>query len=125
MFKFCFQPSTVLFKKEIILNVGLFNEEFKYAEEGEYFMRIIFAGYKCYLYNQKLTYFGVNNKQAFGDGGLSGNIIEMQKGEIRNHKYALNNYNISIMTYLVARIFSNLKYLRRVFIVMIKKSHLC
>jgi glycosyltransferase involved in cell wall biosynthesis len=121
MFKFCFQPSTVLFRKEIIQKVGLFNEEFKYAEEGEFFMRILHAGFKCYMINQKLTIFGYNNKHGFGDGGLSGNLKEMNKGEIRNHKYAFNNFNINIFTYYFARIFSYIKYIRRVIIIKIKK----
>lgn len=121
MFKFCFQPSTVLFRKEIIQKVGLFNEEFKYAEEGEFFMRILHAGFKCYMINEKLTIFGYNNKHGFGDGGLSGNLNEMNKGEIRNHRYAFHNFNINIFTYCFARIFSYIKYIRRVMIVKIKK----
>lgn len=125
MFKFCFQPSTVLFKKEIIAKVGLFNEEFKYAEEGEFFMRILNAGFKCYLLNEKLTIFGYDNKHGFGDGGLSGNLKEMNKGEIRNHRYAFDNFNINFCTYFFARIFSYIKYIRRLMIVKIKKSKLC
>lgn len=125
MFKFCFQPSTVLFKKEIIAKVGLFNEQFKYAEEGEYFMRILHAGFKCYLLNVKLTLFGLDNKQGFGDGGLSGNLVEMQKGETRNHKHALQNFSIPIYIYFIARLFSNLKYIRRLVIVKIKNLNGC
>ena len=88
-------------------------------------MRIVHAGFKCYLLNVKLTLFGLDNKQGFGDGGLSGNLVEMQKGETRNHKHALKNFSIPIYIYFIARLFSNLKYIRRLVIVKIKNLNRC
>jgi glycosyltransferase involved in cell wall biosynthesis len=120
MFKFCFQPSTVIFRKEIIDNVGFFDENQKYAEEGNFFMRIVYAKYGCFLINEKLTYFGINDKRGFGDGGLSGNLKEMQKGEIMNHKYALNNLGVNKHLYYSARSFSFIKYIRRIIIVKLR-----
>lgn len=120
MFRFCFQPSTVLFKREIIDTVGLFDESQKYAEEGNYFMRIVYNGFGCYLINEKLTYFGLNDKLGFGDGGLSGNLKEMQKGETKNHKYAFKNLDLSIVVYYTARVFSFIKYIRRVILVKLR-----
>lgn len=120
MFKFCFQPSTIIFKKRIINVVGYFNETQKYAEEGNYFMRIIYNGFGCYLMNEKLSYFGLNDKLGFGDGGLSGNLKEMRKGEILNFKYAYTNLNISAIVYYTALIFSFLKYIRRILLVYLR-----
>jgi hypothetical protein len=120
MFKFCFQPSTVIFKRKIIDKVGYFDDNQKYAEEGNFFMRIVHHGFGCFLINEKLSYFGVNDKAGFGDGGLSGNLKEMQKGEVKNHRYALKNLKISKATYYFARFFSVIKYLRRLIIVKLR-----
>lgn len=122
MFKFCFQPSTVIFKRNIIDYVGYFDDNQRYAEEGNYFMRINYNGFGCYLINEKLSYFGTSDKFAFGDGGLSGNLKEMQLGEIKNHKYALDKLGISKKVYYAARFLSNIKYLRR--IILVKLRHL-
>jgi exopolyphosphatase/guanosine-5'-triphosphate,3'-diphosphate pyrophosphatase len=40
IFKNYFQPSTVLFKREIVEKIGYFDESQKYAEEGNFFIRI-------------------------------------------------------------------------------------
>lgn len=120
MFKFCFQPSTVIFKRKIIDTVGYFDDKQKYAEEGNFFMRIAYGGFGCFLINEKLSYFGVNDKAGFGDGGLSGNLKEMQRGEVMNHKYALNSLKISKKTYYFARVFSVIKYARRLIIVKLR-----
>lgn len=120
MFKFCFQPSTVIFKRKIIDTVGYFDHKQKYAEEGNFFMRITYNGFGCFLINEKLSHFGVNDKAGFGDGGLSGNLKEMQRGEVMNHKYALKSLGISKKTYYLARIFSVIKYVRRLIIVKLR-----
>lgn len=120
MFKFCFQPSTVIFKRDILDIVGYFDEKQKYAEEGNYFMRIIYNNFGCFLINEKLSYFGATDKLGFGDGGLSGNLKEMQLGEIKNHKYALEKLGISKKVYYAARFFSFLKYIRRIVLVKLR-----
>ncbi len=117
MFKFCFQPSTVIFKRKIIDVVGYFDDKQKYAEEGNFFMRIVYHGFGCFLINEKLSHFGVNDKFGFGDGGLSGNLKEMQRGEIMNHKYALKALGVSYPIYYSARLFSFVKYIRRIILV--------
>ncbi len=120
LFKFCFQPSTVLFKREIIETVGFFDENMRFAEEGNYFMRIVHYGYKCVLINQKLSRFGDDLKKSFGESGLSGNLKKMQKGEIQNHKYAYNNLGVPFYIYFFARVVSEIKYLRRMLIVALR-----
>jgi glycosyltransferase involved in cell wall biosynthesis len=115
IFKNYFQPSTILFKKEIIDKIGYFDEFQKYAEEGNYFIRIS-KFYKCVLLNEKLVNYG-QGKYGFGVSGLSANLIEMEKGELRNLKFAFQNKYISFFTYLIAIIYSILKFFRRVLIV--------
>jgi len=116
-----FQPSTVIFKKEIIEKIGYFDETQKYAEEGNYFMRVA-NSFKCGLINQQIVIFD-NGKEGFGESGLSANLKEMEMGELKNLKFAYKNRYISLFRYLISIVFSVLKYLRRVLIV--KRNRLC
>lgn len=118
IFKNYFQPSTVMFKKEVINNVGFFDETQKYAEEGNYFMRVA-NKYTCVLLNEQVVLYG-QGKVGFGVSGLSANLKEMEKGELRNLSFALQQKFISLPTYLVAVFYSILKYFRRVLIVKLR-----
>lgn len=118
IFKNYFQPSTVIFKREIIDSVGLFDESQKYAEEGNYFMRVA-RNYKCALLNCQVVLYD-RGKGAFGESGLSGNLKEMEKGELRNLKFALTSGFISRPKYFFAVVFSILKYVRRIIIVKLR-----
>ena len=115
IFKNFFQPSTVIFKKDVIDKVGLFDESQKYAEEGNYFMRIA-KEFKCVLLNEQLVNYS-QGKVGFGVSGLSANLKEMEKAELRNLKFAYQQNYISFFTYLIAVTYSILKYIRRIFIV--------
>jgi glycosyltransferase involved in cell wall biosynthesis len=114
-----FQPSTVIFKREIIKEIGFFDETQNYAEEGNYFMRIA-NSYTCFLMNEQVILYG-QGKDGFGESGLSANLIEMEKGELRNLKFAYQNRYIGFFTYCFSIFFSVLKYLRRVLIVKWRK----
>lgn len=118
IFKNYFQPSTVMFKKEIVDKIGFFDETQKYAEEGNYFMRIA-NSYKCVLLNSQLVLYG-QGKVGFGVSGLSANLKEMEKGELRNLTFAYKKKYISFFIYSISVIFSILKYLRRVLIVKLR-----
>jgi len=119
IFKNYFQPSTVLMKKTIIEKIGFFDETQKYAEEGNFFFRVS-QKFNCFFYNKNLIIYG-DEKVGFGESGLSANLKEMEKGELKNLKFAYENKWISPITYFFAVSFSILKYIRRVIIVFIKK----
>lgn len=114
IFKNRFQPSTVVMKKSIIDNIGFFDESRRYAEEGEFFMRIA-NQYKCFFLNEKLIVFD-NGKIGFGSNGLSANLREMEKGELKNLRTAYKRKYINLAIYLTAISFSVIKYSRRVLI---------
>lgn len=118
LFKNFFQPSTILMKKEIVDNVGLFDENQRYAEEGNYFFRVS-QNYQCYFINESLIVFG-DGKSGFGESGLSSNLVEMQKGELKNLKFAYKNKWINPLLYMVVVGFSMLKFLRRLIIVALR-----
>lgn len=118
IFKNYFQPSTVMFKKEVVEKVGFFDESQKYAEEGNYFMRVA-SDFKCVLLNEQVVLYG-QGKVGFGVSGLSANLKEMEKGELKNLLFAYKQNYISLFTYVIAFVFSGLKYFRRILIVNLK-----
>lgn len=120
IFKNYFQPSTVVLRKKVIDKIGLFDETQKYAEEGNFFFRVS-KEFNCFFYNKKLITYG-DGKQGFGVSGLSANLKEMEKGELKNLKFAYKNKWINLFTYACAVTFSILKYIRRVLIVSLKKN---
>jgi len=119
IYKNYFQPSTVIFKQDIVERIGLFDENQRYAEEGNYFMRIAHQ-YQCVLVNHKLIGYG-SGKAGFGHSGLSGNIFEMEKGELKNLFFAYKSGFINVFQLLLALLFSLFKYSIRVIRVKILK----
>lgn len=115
IFKNYFQPSTVIFKKEVFDIVGFFDETQRYAEEGNFFMRIA-DKFRCGLLMEQVVLYD-QGKNGFGESGLSSNLVEMEKGELKNLKFAYKNNYISYVKYSFAVVYSVLKYLRRILIV--------
>lgn len=115
VFKNYFQPSTVIFKRKVLTTIGYFEDTQKYAEEGNYFMRVA-NEFNCGLINKQLVLYD-QGKKGFGQSGLSSNLKEMEKGELRNLKFAYHNNFISAFKYIVAVIFSIIKYLKRIIVV--------
>lgn len=113
--KFIFVVPTILFRRQIVGDIGYFDESQKYAEEGNYFIRIA-QKFNCYLLNESLVITG-GGKAHFGHSGLSSNLKEMERGELRNIKLALNLKIINYFEYSLLTVFSILKYFRRVIIV--------
>lgn len=118
VFKNFFQPSTVIFRRIELEKVGFFPEDQRYAEEGNFFIRFTYLS-KCILINESYLNFG-NGKRGFGESGLSSNLSEMQKGEIRNLKFAKEQKYISKYLYYVAFLFSYIKYFRRIVITKLR-----
>ena len=118
IFKNYFQPSTVIMKRKVFEEIGYFDENQKYAEEGNYFFRIS-RKFQCYFLNKELIIFG-DGKSGFGESGLSANLKEMEKGELKNLKFAYENKWIGFGLYFVTVCFSLLKYLRRIVIVKLR-----
>lgn len=118
LIRFVFVVPTIIFRREIINEVGYFDESQKYAEEGNYFIRIANKK-KCYLLNESLVITG-NGKAHFGESGLSGNILEMEKGELKNIKDSYKQNIINYPEYIFLCCFSILKFVRRWSIVKLR-----
>lgn len=119
IFKNYFQPSTVVMKRKVFEEIGYFDENQKYAEEGNYFIRIA-NRFNCYFCNMKVINYG-DGKSGFGASGLSANLKEMHKGFNKNLKFAFENQLINSKQYFLARMLESIKYLRRIVIVRLKK----
>jgi len=119
LYKNFFSTPTVMIKKHIIKDIGLFDENQKYAEEGDYWIRICNKK-NCYLLNESLVLTG-GGKPDFGFSGLSGNLKEMEKGELKNLLTARKMGVIGSFEYYFLVIYSLLKYWRRIIIVKLRK----
>lgn len=117
MYKNFFQTSTVLMHRKVFATVGFFENTLMCGEERNYFLRVS-KNFACVLVNENLINYG-NGKRGFGQSGLSGNLIQMEIGEIKNLIYAYKVMNMPFMTCCNAIIFSLAKFMRRVFIVYV------
>lgn len=116
LIKFVFVTPTIILRREVIQRIGYFDENQRHAEEGNYFIRIA-KDCNTYLLNESLVITG-GGKHHFGESGLSSNLWEMEKGELKNIKLALKIGVINSVEYIFFNIFSLLKYCRRVLIVL-------
>lgn len=114
------QPSTVIMKKKVFDEIGGFDETQRYAEDGNFFLRVA-ANYNLYYIPEKLIEFGYG-KRAFGEKGLSANLIGMYKGNVKNLREMRSLGYISTFFYWQMRCFYFAKYIRR--ILLTKFTHI-
>lgn len=106
------QTSAAIFKKKIFEDIGGYDESRRYAEDGQFFMKIC-ERYKYYYHPDKVVEFD-GGKRGFGGSGLSGNLKAMQDGVRMNLRELLNRKSISLGFYLFVRMFIEIKYIRRI-----------
>lgn len=115
------QTSTILMNKRIYDAIGGFDEKQKYAEDGNYFLKIAYNYNYYYLPEQLVIYDG--GKRGFGEKGLSGNMREMYKGNIKNIKDLRKLGYISKTFYFMLFIFYQVKYCRRILIARLSRHN--
>jgi glycosyltransferase involved in cell wall biosynthesis len=119
LFKMFFITPTVIFKRDILKDIGFFNESKKYCEDADYFIKICYTK-KCFMLNESLVITG-GGKAHFGERGLSSNLIEMEKGELANFKDIFLRKQINIIEYAIIYCFSVFKFFRRILFVLFRK----
>jgi len=119
LFKNHFQTSTVVVRRRVVEQIGMFPRDQRHAEEGDFFNRIA-AKYTCLLLKEVLVNYD-NGKQGFGSSGLSANLLAMEKGELRNIRRAYLRGDCGIATCAAATAYSLLKFGRRVLISSMRK----
>lgn len=110
---------SIIMRRKIYDEIGGFNENWRYSEDGEYYTRICMK-YNYYYLPESLVDIG-HGKRSFGEKGLSGNLKKMYEG---NKNIISNLYSdgvISSLYYVFLRFFYYLKYIRRVIITKLGK----
>ena len=108
------QTSTAVIKRTVFNDVGMFDEQQKYAEDGNLWLRICYNK-KCYMMPESLVETG-GGKPHFGFSGLSANLKGMSNGVIKNYNDIYNLGYISKTKKTALVFFERIKYLRRVLI---------
>lgn len=104
------QPSTVIFKRKILENTGYFNENHRYAEDLNYWMKIAKSNNKMYILDESLM-IADGGKRTFGVAGLSANLSAMEDGFQKNLKEMYLLKYINFTQYLSLSTFYKAKYL--------------
>lgn len=107
------QTSTALFKRKVFENTGFFDENQRYSEDANYWMKIS-RNNSMYILGEELVYTG-GGKKSVGVSGLSANLPEMEKGIQKNLREMYQLKRISYFEYALFFIFSKLKYIVRIF----------
>lgn len=105
---------SIIMRKSIYDEIGGFNENWKYAEDGEYYTRICLR-YNYYYLPEHLVDIG-HGKRTFGEKGLSKNLKDMYRGNVEIIRGLKQARVISGVRYVFLRVFYYLKYLRRILI---------
>jgi len=92
-----------------------FIEDRRHMEDHMLWLEILFSGGRI---DKLLTPLAAIYKRAFGDSGLSSQLIEMQKGDLSNYKNLLRMHYISHIQWVALSTYSCLKFMRRLLIVV-------
>lgn len=107
------QTSTAIFKRKVLENTGFFDENQRYSEDANYWMKVS-ENNSMYLLGEELVFTG-GGKRSFGASGLSANLPEMEKGIQKNLREMYLLGRIHYFEYILFFIFSKLKYIVRIF----------
>lgn len=113
IFKNCYTTPNSIMKRRIIDDGIRFKDGMRYSEEIYFFNQIV-SKYKCLFLNELMSK-SIMNKERYGEASLSRNFSEMKKGEVKSLKLTYKELGISFSDYLAARIYSAIRYLKRVF----------
>ena len=111
---FCPTPTVLVHKS--ILEKEMFDESMRHLEDLDLWVRIS-KKFDCYLLNRSIAWTG-DGKPNFGHSGLSKNICQMEKGELRCISKVWKDHFISTFEFLLFVGYSIIKFFRRVLIVL-------
>lgn len=114
------QTSTAVFKRSILNEVGLYDENLRYGEDGDYWLRIC-AKKEMYFMPESLVITG-DGKPNFGFSGMTSKLDKMERGNLKVLYKNLKLKNINLFEYILLRIYYLIKYIRRVCIVKLRKQ---
>lgn len=112
------QLSTAIMRRRILEEIGGFDETRRYAEDGQYCLKIV-EKFQYYYLPQQVVCYG-KGKRGFGDGGLSGNLKDMNDGMFENLEEVYDRGSISFGFYCLMWVFYWIKYWKRVLICKVR-----
>jgi len=99
---------TVMLKRALVLH---FPEATRYSEDYYLWLALLNIGYTAVFIDLPLT---ALHKPAFGDSGLSAELWQMEKGELKALQATWNRGSVSSLYFATAVVWSLAKYARRV-----------
>lgn len=118
LYKNFFVTPSVIFKRSILNQVGMFDDKMRYGEDVNFYIRVSEI-FNCVLLNESLVITGAG-KPHFGHSGLSSNLNRMSKGEIDNIIMAYKMGIVSKFEFYFLIFYSILKYFRRILLVKLR-----
>lgn len=114
-----FTPPTVIARRKFICSTNLFNESLHCAEDLYFFSELVVKG-DCVLM-QEVVAEPLLVKKRWGEKGLSAHILKHEVGELLSIRHLYLNGSISFGVFLFATSFSLLKFIRRFFVVLVRR----
>ncbi|MAD40840.1 MAG: glycosyl transferase [Arcobacter sp.] len=105
-----FSTPGVIIKKDLFISLGGFDENMKYAEDNDLWLRVAIKNDLYLIKEPKLVRL---YKSAYGESGLSGNMWAMYFGELFLLKKLLQSKNLNILKYVFLFFFITVKFFRR------------
>jgi glycosyltransferase involved in cell wall biosynthesis len=102
-----FSTPSVMLRKELLFR---FDPNRRFAEDYLLWLQIVLSGHTASELDLPLAYL---HKAPYGEGGLSGNLWEMEKSELQNYKELRDKKMISFTTYCLLLPYSWVKFFRR------------
>ena len=113
LFKNYFPTRTVMIKRKVNFR---FDENKRFGEDFDLWLRIS-EKYALIFLDIILSY---SLRPDFSKGGLSNKLLKMQKSEVNTMFLVYNKKKISLITFIIALIYSNLKFFRRILICLFR-----
>jgi glycosyltransferase involved in cell wall biosynthesis len=102
------QTSTAIFRKEIIHEVGLFDESQRYSEDANFWMRVS-INHNFFIEDKSYVTTG-DGKSSFGESGLSSNLLQMEMGARKNILEIYHRREITTLEFYAFYSFAVFKY---------------
>ena len=115
LFSSRFSTPSVILKSELPFR---FEPKKRYSEDYLLWLQITLSGYQGAYLDLPLAYL---YKAPYGEGGLSGDLWKMEKGELDTYYQVYKEGYINLFAWLFLVLFSSAKFCRRVFKVYLKK----